>query len=158
MRKLVLSFFGAGYVPKAPGTAGSAAALAAYMAMRAALDEPWLAVACGAAVLVAGAVTVGLSGRVVEEIGESDPQFIVTDEVAGMFLAVLWMPGYPAWLVAAAGFGWFRLLDILKPLGIRRLEKLGGGWGILADDLAAGALANLLVRLSALMCGYALAR
>ncbi len=158
MRKLVLSFFGAGYVPKAPGTAGSAATLGVYLAMSAALDEPWLAVACGVAALAASALTVGLGNRVVEETGESDPQFVVTDEAAGMLLAVLWMPGYPVWFVAAAGFGWFRLLDIVKPLGIKRLERLGGGWGILADDLAAGAVANLLVRLGAVLWGFALVR
>ena len=53
-----------------------------------------------------------------------------------------------------AGFLWFRLFDILKPLGVRRLEALPGGWGIMADDLAAGALACLATHATVAALGW----
>ena len=61
---------------------------------------------------------------------------MVSDEFAGMWAACLFLPKTWVWLLIA--FLLFRALDILKPFGIRRLEKMPGGIGIVADDLAAG--------------------
>ena len=79
---------------------------------------------------------------------DSDPKRCVIDEFGGMWATCLFLPATWGWLLAA--FVTFRALDILKPFGIRRLERLPGGIGIMADDLAAGlfgALALNLVRL-----------
>jgi phosphatidylglycerophosphatase A len=67
---------------------------------------------------------------------------VVIDEVAGMLVTYLGVsgPGVTPW---AVGFFWFRVFDVLKPLGVRRLERLPGGAGIMADDLGAGVLACL---------------
>ena len=69
----------------------------------------------------------------------ADPSRVVIDEWLGVWVAVLFLPKEWPWLVA--GFALFRLLDILKPIGIRRLERLHGGIGIMADDAAAGLVA-----------------
>jgi phosphatidylglycerophosphatase A len=147
MPRLILSCFGAGFVPWAPGTVGSGVAVAVYLSLRAVVGGWNAAIACGALSVLCGALTVGLVPLVVrdeaakgEGAGSTDPQFVVTDEMSGMFLALALAPGAPAWLAGGAGFCLFRLLDITKPLGIRRLEKLKCGWGVLADDVAAGAL------------------
>jgi phosphatidylglycerophosphatase A len=73
-----------------------------------------------------------------------DPGLVVVDEVAGMWVTLLFVPFTP--LTAALGFLAFRLMDIVKPFPARRLEDLPGGWGIMADDLMAGVYANVLVR------------
>ncbi len=70
---------------------------------------------------------------------------MVSDELAGMWVACLFLPKTWVWLLAA--FLLFRALDIFKPLGIRRFEKLPGGIGIMADDLAAGLAAAGLLNL-----------
>jgi len=151
--RLLLSGFGAGMVPGAPGTVGSTVAAGVFVAVALATVEPWVTAACAAGALLTGALTVGLAPGLMAEEGAQDPQVVVTDEMAGIFVTFLWMPRCPLWLTVAGGFALFRCFDILKPAGIRRLEALKGGWGVLADDLAAGALANLGVRVLALLWG-----
>ncbi len=86
-------------------------------------------------------VAVGICGEAEVRLGERDPGIIVLDEVVAMplcFLGWQWLPaGWPNWLILLGGFGVFRFFDILKPLGIRRLQALPGGWGVVADDVAA---------------------
>lgn len=101
-------------------------------------------------ILILGATLLGLwsAGIVEREVGEKDPSIFVTDEVAGMWCA---LAGAPAviWQFLAA-FLIFRLLDVLKPWPIRRMQDLRGGWGIMLDDLMAGMLTlaiMLLLRL-----------
>lgn len=129
----------------APGTTvGSLVALVAFTAIA----------ATAPAALAAAAVALGVAfmplavwacGAEAKRRGESDPGAIVADEVAGQWLAlavlavVVVRPPTP--LEAAASFVLFRVLDITKPWPIRRLERLPGGWGIVADDLAAGVAA-----------------
>lgn len=133
------TFFGTGLAPFAPATVASLAFALVWWAAWAGLG-PW-PLGLHLAVLVAvTAVGIPVAGRL-ERIHGQDPSLVVIDEVAGMLVALLGIGGNP-WGIAAA-FCWFRFFDILKPLGIRRLERLrgGGGVGIMADDLAAGALA-----------------
>lgn len=97
------------------------------------------------AVLVATVIGIPAATRIAQESGREDPGFVVIDEVAGQWLTlVVCKPDWPHALVALA---LFRLFDITKPLPIRKLEALPGGWGIMLDDLAAGlfGLAVLLV-------------
>jgi phosphatidylglycerophosphatase A len=74
-----------------------------------------------------------------------DPAEVVIDEVAGILITFFLLP--LSWLQLCFGFVLFRLFDILKPYPVRRLEKLKGGFGIVADDLMAGVYANLCLRL-----------
>lgn len=132
----------------APGTTvGSLVALAAYLVLAqtapALSTVPALAAAAPLAALAVWACGVEAARR-----GESDPGAIVLDEVAGQWLALALLavaldrPLRP--LEAVACYVLFRLLDVTKPWPIRRLERLPRGWGIVADDLAAGAAAAVV--------------
>lgn len=134
---------GIGYVPLAPGTAGSLAGLAAYGLLRMA-GGGWIELAALAVVVAAG---VWASSAAERRLGRTDPGVIVIDEVAGMLLTLLWVP--VTWAGALAGFALFRLFDVVKPFPVRRTERLGGGWGVMADDLAAAVYAQAALRLLA---------
>ncbi len=136
------TFFGVGLVPVAPGTAASAVAALAYVVALHGLPRPAY-VLLVAALLAAG---VAASGAHAAALGRPDPGRIVIDEVCGQLVALAFLPG--AWLTVAASFALFRFFDIIKPWPIRRLERLPGGWGIMADDLAAGLAAAAAVRLA----------
>jgi phosphatidylglycerophosphatase A len=127
-----------GFIPGAPGTYASIlTSIAIYLAATPAHRiPPELHASMLAFVTVLGAMA---AERVCRSRGGSDPSYIVVDEILGQFAAFLFVPITPASL--ALGTFLFRVLDILKPFGIRRLERLPHGVGILADDLAAGILA-----------------
>ncbi len=128
-----------GHSPFAPGTAGSAVGLVLFVPL------VWasLPVQLG---LCAALFFVGVfaAARVARRVGLEDPGIVVVDEVLGMWLSILGLPFTP--LVVILGFLLFRVLDILKPYPAAALEHLPGGWGIMADDVAAGIYANLLLR------------
>ena len=123
---------GVGWFPVAPGTAGSAVGVLVYL-----LTNGWSPYAQVA--LLLGVTLVGCwAGSLAEtELKKEDPGPVVIDEVAGQ-LATLLLTGV-GWRGAIAGFFIFRVFDILKPFPARRLERLHGGLGIMADDLMAGA-------------------
>jgi phosphatidylglycerophosphatase A len=85
------------------------------------------------------------STNVSRHAGLEDPQYVVIDEVAGQLLTFLLVPVKPLNLILGTIF--FRVFDMWKPFGIRRLESLKGGMGIMADDLLAGVYANLALQL-----------
>ena len=139
MRILVLALAtggGSGYAPVASGTAGSAVGLALWLAL-CRLSPTGYALGC------AGVVVVGIwaAGRAETLLGRHDDGRITIDEVAGMLLSLAWLPARPE--VAGLGFVLFRIFDIWKPFPARRAERLPGGLGVMADDLVAGAYANL---------------
>lgn len=135
----IATFFFAGHSPVAPGTVGSLAALPlAYVLLRAG------PVAMSAGVLVVTLLGTWAAGRYCEATGRHDNQRIVIDEVAGI-LVTLW-PVSPSFGNLALGFLLFRLFDIWKPGPVRLIDRrVGGGLGVMADDLAAGVLAALLL-------------
>ena len=149
---LIATGFGTGFAPIAPGTAGSALALAAAWLLDRAVSPshmPSVVAAVGllASGLLIALAAVGISGRVAEVLGRPDPGCIVVDEIAGQLLASAVVPlfAYPspraaaaAWLVS---FLAFRLFDVWKPGPIHGWQALPGGWGIVVDDVAAGVLA-----------------
>lgn len=142
MNRLWTSFFGLGLLPVAPGTWGSLAPVVIYMAMGIVIGPNAAAVTMAVLLFLGCVVTVVCSPAVIAQTGRKDPGQIVSDEVAGqaltLLLAHLLLPAAGFCIPAAVGFGLFRLFDITKPWPCRRLEKLPSGWGILADDLAAG--------------------
>ena len=95
-----------------------------------------LAIVTGAAVLAITAVGIPVATRVAREADRPDPGFVVIDEVAGQWVALLCLP--PLWPNALVAFILFRFFDILKPWPIRRFESLPEGTGIMMDDLVAG--------------------
>jgi phosphatidylglycerophosphatase A len=87
-------------------------------------------------------VAVAFCGDAARRLSKKDPGEVILDEFAVMPLVFLgWraggFTGQPEWVSLLAGFGFFRLFDILKPFGISRLQRWPGGWGIVADDFAA---------------------
>ena len=129
-----------GNVPIAPGTAGSAAGIALLVLVRSSGSAGLEALVLG--VLVAAGVWAASAAE--RDFRQKDPPAVVIDEVAGMWLTLLWLP--VGWVGALAGFLAFRLFDIVKPYPARAAERLPGGWGVMADDLVAGVYAALAVR------------
>lgn len=139
--RLVATWFGVGRAPWAPGTFGTLAAVPVVAALWWA--GPWWSVlAAGGIVAAVGTVCAGIVQR---EGGVADPPEIVIDEVAGYLLACSLGP--PGWLTAVAAFVMFRTLDILKPWPFSALERLPGGAGVMADDVAAGLATAFAIRL-----------
>ena len=134
---------GVGRLPVAPGTWGSAAALLLAWPLAA------LSPAADAALLLAlGAVAVAAADAAARRFRHRDPSRVVIDEVFGMALVLAGWPG-TGWRQLVPAFLAFRLFDVLKPPPLRVLERLPGGWGIVADDAGAALYALLLLRLLA---------
>ena len=135
MALAVASVGGAGYAPIASGTVGSLVAAIALWLI------PFSPTALLATLVVVTIVGVWAGSRVERALGAKDPGVIVIDEVAGMFLAVLFLPRTLPVLVSA--FLLFRLFDIWKPYPARQIQELHGGLGVMLDDLIAGAYSLL---------------
>lgn len=143
----VATFVGVGNLRPGPGTYGSIAAVLIWLgaARFAHIGPNNLSVLTFAAMLLTTAVGIPAATIVEREAGREDPGFVVIDEVAGQFFALVGLT--PTLLHAALALALFRFFDILKPWPIRRLERLHGGLGIMLDDVAAGFLAHLCAHL-----------
>jgi phosphatidylglycerophosphatase A len=136
---LLSTFFGVGYARIAPGTVASAAAL----------PFAWLILwkLGPAAVLIASAVAYGVGvwscGVHAAKSRSVDPSECVIDEVAGQWLACAFAP--LSFLGFAVAFALFRLFDISKIWPVSLGERLAGGWGIMTDDMIAGALSAAII-------------
>lgn len=148
--------FGAGRIPKAPGTFGTVVGLA-WFALLNATGHAWL-FAVGTALGVG--LSVWLSERASRILGDPDPGSVVLDEIAAFplcfALPVVWVAWkndgglavfgqfYQQWPYWLWTFVAFRVFDIWKPWPVRQSQSLPGGWGITADDLLAAGYVNLL--------------
>ena len=144
---LLATGFGSGLSPFAPGTAGSLVGLllAWILASHVPILGSWLGLLMSG--LAVGLLGVAVSAPVSRALETEDPGCIVIDEIAGQLWAAagaVLVPGAPLWAWVAA-FLLFRFFDVVKPLGIRRLQELPGGWGVVADDLGGGLAAGLIV-------------
>lgn len=129
---------GLGYLPRAPGTAGSAVGWLCG----------WWWPGAGAApfVMLLGLLGVAASTQVVRQTRTHDPRWVVIDEVVGMWIVFTFLPRLQTHpLMALLAFGLFRYLDVAKPRFIRQLERLPGGWGVMLDDVGAGVLTALVL-------------
>ena len=122
----------------APGTWGSVAGLLYFTVFFAS------GLSAGGVLLLNAAgiyLAVALCGEAEVRLGRKDPGEVILDEFVAMplcYLGWLQLAGlWPRWVVLLAGLALFRLFDILKPFGIRRLQELPGGWGVVIDDVAA---------------------
>jgi phosphatidylglycerophosphatase A len=132
---------GVGWIRGAPGTWGSLIAVPLAVLLRTGGSGVYW-VGFGLCV----AIGVPLTGLAARRLGLSDPPMVVWDEIAGQLLTLGFAPmGLLNWSV---GFLLFRFFDILKPGPIRWIDRKGrNGWGIMADDLAAGLVAGLFLSL-----------
>nr|WP_184431961.1 phosphatidylglycerophosphatase A [Roseospira goensis] len=130
------TWFGSGLSPWAPGTMGSLAALPFAWGL-VWLGGPWLLLGAALAVFALGVPVSAVYGR---RVGRHDAPEIVIDEVAGQWLTLTVVPLDP--VAYGLGFVAFRAADIVKPWPIGWIDRrVGGGFGVMADDMVAGALA-----------------
>ena len=143
---LISTWWGVGYLRPGPGTYASATAVLLWLwnwngSRPKLLTDGWFILLCIACTLVG----VATSSIIARQSGQRDPSFIVIDEVAGQWIALIAIP--VRWQYALASFILFRGFDIFKPPPLRLLEKLPGGWGIMLDDVGAGLYALALMQL-----------
>lgn len=126
-----------GRIRRAPGTWGSLAGLMYFTLFFYELGI--FGTVLFSAVMIYGAVA--FCGEAEFRLGKRDPGEVVLDEFVVMPLCFLGWPALlgvaPPWAIFLAGFGVFRFFDVLKPLGISRLQHWPDGWGVVADDVAA---------------------
>ena len=137
--KWIATAGGIGFFPIAPATAGSVVGVLIYWRGPVSLPAR-LAVAF--VLLCLGFWSAGYAQEIFRQ---KDPKPVIIDEISAMYLALLLQAAVgPAQMIEA--FLVFRILDVFKPFGIRRLEALPGALGIMADDIAAAVLGALLLR------------
>jgi len=136
------TWFGCGHWPWGPGTVGSLAAVGIAILLHAylATGRLTLLALCVIGILPA----IWASTRASRLMNDPDPRRVVIDEVLGQWVALLGASVF-VWKSVVAGFVLFRVFDIWKPWPVHLLEKLPEGVGIVADDLAAGLYAALIL-------------
>lgn len=144
MSKLIATFFYVGLVPFAPGTFGSLAALPVWIALN--TLGGWLLVVVG--IILSFVVGIWATGVETHGTTSHDPGSIVIDEVAGQWLALLpislsLVTALPLFGAIFAGFAFFRLFDILKPWPVSWADNMETPFGVMLDDIFAGALAAI---------------
>ncbi len=131
-----------GYRLTGAGLVGTAAGL---LSVRLLPDDPLRCLFVLTAVLF---ISVAISDVAEHLLGQKDDQRIVIDEWAGYLASVAFLPKTP--MVLCLGFVLFRIVDVTKPLGVRRLGYWPGGWGVVMDDFAGGLMVNVILHLLSL--------
>lgn len=144
----IASGFGSGFSPFAPGTAGSAAALIPWLALR---ELPWPLYALALALVLAFAFGVWVADIVIVKLRLDDPGVIVWDEFVGQWIALmplLWLARDRRWVVVA--FVLFRIFDVWKPWPVSWADRtIKGGFGVMSDDVLAGTYAAIVIAIAA---------
>ena len=131
---------GAGFSPIVPGTMGTLFAIPLYYFVSS-ISSPLYELTLVAFFFFSS----WISNQAERYWGKKDDRRIVIDEIMGFLVTMLWIPRSPLFIVA--GFLLFRFFDILKPFPIRRLERVGSGFGVVLDDVLAGVYANIILHL-----------
>ena len=127
-----------GYIPLAPGTAGTFVAIPLYLVL-----SRLPALSYGITVVAFLFMSCWFSGAAESIFLKKDSRRIVIDEIGGFLVTMGFLPPVP--LCVFSGFILFRFFDIVKPFPIKRLEALKGGYGVVADDVVAGIYSNLVL-------------
>lgn len=144
---LAATGFGSGYAPLAPGTAGTLVGIPLYLAFSVLPWPLWLL-----SVAAFSCLAWHVADAAERLFGRKDARCIVIDEIAGFQWSLFLIA--PTALHLVLGFLLFRLFDILKPFPARLFEdRLPGGMGVVADDLAAGLYANVVLQILILLAG-----
>ena len=146
MKERVVEFLATGFysgkMPKAPGTAGTVVAVPIVVGLSSVLNP----INYMAVTFVAVIAAIFISQLHENAKGVHDSQEIVIDEIVGYMVAMVWLP--MTWQSLLIGFVLFRLFDALKPFPINVIdEKIGGGVGVVVDDVAAGIATNFLMQI-----------
>ena len=165
IKKIIITGFGTGYLPIAPGTWGSIVVVLLWLVLVwTQVPVFWITIILLVITAAASAGCLMLGGFAERYFGEKDPRRCTLDEIAGQAIALLiaslalkngqgcrwdaWYKPYSPILISAGAFFIFRILDILKPFPANQAQKLPGGTGILLDDIIAGIYAGVLTYLS----------
>jgi phosphatidylglycerophosphatase A len=143
---LLASGFGAGYSPVAPGTIGTLVAIPIYLIFSR-IPFPIYELT----LLTFFFLSSWISDKAQNYWGRKDHPRIVIDEILGFLVTMLWVPKTA--LLIILGFFLFRFFDIVKPPPARHAEKVGGGYGVVLDDVLAGVYANIVLQLINLLRG-----
>jgi phosphatidylglycerophosphatase A len=164
LTRCIATGFFAGYFPWASGTIGTLVGLGISLIPGVHTPPvllPLTIVGFSIGVYVAGKVAEAEGDRLsrsaaaakaVFQPGERthpDPSIVVVDEIIGIWITLLWLP--PSASAYVLAFVAFRAYDVMKPVPVRSLEHIPGGWGIMLDDVVAGLYANITVRLILLL-------
>ena len=147
--KQIVTFFGVGYTPIAPGTAGALVGgilfyLLGLALINYGLDFYTIQIILILIIIAVILISVRSIGKL-ENTWEHDAQQIVIDEVVGVWIAMLFIP--INWFYFLIAFILFRFFDIVKPLFIKKIDQLKSSWSIMLDDVVAGVYANLVLQL-----------
>ena len=137
---------GIGYLPLAPGTWAAVFTAIAWFIISSNTTMPVLWQSGIATLLIVTGIY--SSGKIANQ-KDKDPSYVVIDEAAGMWITLISF--FPSFQNLLAGFILFRFFDIVKPLGIRKMERFKNGWGIMMDDVAAGVYSNVVLQLIVMM-------
>jgi len=132
--------FGAGYVPIAPGTAGTLVAIPIFLGLSS-IPFPLYELT----ILTFFFLASWIAGEAQNIWGRRDHPRIVIDEIMGYLITMLWLPKTIFFIML--GFFLFRFFDIVKPPPIGLMEKARGGYGVVLDDVVAGVYANIVLQL-----------
>jgi len=138
--KIVSTFFYVGYLPAFPGTFGSLAGVGLYYLTRGSF---FLCVVSAAVLIILGFVVSGKAERI---FNKKDPRYIVIDEVAGIFLCLIFLPYGKITVILA--FVIFRIFDALKPYPAGALQDLKGSSGVMLDDIIASLYTNIVLQVA----------
>lgn len=138
LSKIIATVCGIGFIKKGGGTVASVVYCIVWFLIPG--FSPGLQISLLMLVLIAGIVSSGM----LEKVWGKDNFRIVIDEVAGMMIALLFVPVKIEYVITALVL--FRFFDILKPLGIKRMEKFPSGWGVMADDVLSGVYALVIIQ------------
>ena len=143
---LVISTFGVGYLPLAPGTWGSLVAVGIFLGFAQVVKGNVLVAVVLVSIVAVTFAGIWAASRTEALANRKDPSKVVVDEVAGQLISLFPLTLFAHWsiVVVIISFILFRFFDIVKPYPARRLEALKGGFGIMCDDLIAGVYAALI--------------
>ncbi|MCM1290841.1 MAG: phosphatidylglycerophosphatase A [Prevotella sp.] len=148
--KLIATSFGVGFLPVAPGTWGALLSIILWLPLYIWAGY-WTTFAVTLSAIIIYCVAGTWASTEAEKYWGKDPVVACADETVGQWIALLPIVPLTAggmaspWWEILLAFALFRLFDIYKPLGIRKLEDLPGGIGMMADDIAAGIMAGFVV-------------
>ena len=148
---LLSTWFGCGYFPVGPGTAGSFAAVLMAAAAHQYLGSGRITFLIATLVMIAPAIWSATHTE--RMLKREDPGIVVIDEVLGVWVTLLGATALN-WKSFTAAFILFRIFDVWKPWPVRRFEELPEGTGIIADDLAAGVYAAIMLYIGGLLKLY----
>ena len=144
--------FGTGFFPGAPGTFAGFVGLLIWYFLYLNLSPTLLTVSTFLLIVIVTILGIWTS-NVMEKYWGADPRTVVIDEYVGTWIPLLIAPsGENTWWVALLGFVLFRIIDIYKPLGCRKVEEIcPGGYGVMFDDVLAGTYALIVLWLVKLL-------